>query len=111
MIYLRPHHITSYLKYCHEKKYELSENEFVDDFNSRNIKMAHGREFILRWRGFMEDMRKSGARVECRDGEDVVCENCDIREKCLKRGSELYEIVERLDRRAKSELTPLPLDE
>lgn len=105
MLHLRPHHIKSFKNFNALEKYKLSDDEFVEDFCSRNIKMAHNREFILYWKRFLEDLRAHpDSKFVCSRKEDIICENCDIQDKCIEKGTELHDIAERLDEKAEKEL-------
>jgi len=104
MLKLRPHHISSVVNFIKRKEYILSDNEFIEKFRSRNKKMIHSKIFILFWKKFCDDLYKNPEqKIMCCEEEDIICENCDIYDKCQK-GSELYKIALKLDEKAKKEL-------
>jgi hypothetical protein len=105
MLYLRPHHIRAFKNFNTLKKYGLSDDEFVKDFCLRNVKMAHNRKFIIYWRRFLENLRANPDRtIVCSRKEDIVCKNCDIRHKCIEKGTELHDIAKKVDQKAEKEL-------
>jgi len=104
-INLRPHHIRSFRNFNLKRQYELSDEEFVADFKARNKKMVHGTEFILGYKKFLTGLREDGTqKIESSDREDVVCKNCDIRDKCIAEGSEIHHLAKFVDEKSKKEL-------
>lgn len=106
MIILRPHHIRSFRNFNLHEEYKLSDDEFVKSFSSRNKKMAHSREFIIYFKEFLTDLRNDpDRRILCKsDHSSVVCENCDIKDRCIVKDSALFEVAARQDKKAMEEM-------
>jgi hypothetical protein len=105
IIKLRPHHIKSFLNFNLKKEYNLSDDDFVESFCSRNKKMCHNRKFIIYWKNFCLNLHLNPKqKISFCKKDDVICKNCDIHEECNKKTSELHKIALRLDEKAKQEL-------
>jgi len=101
-LHFRPHHIQSFINFNQRKSYKMSDDNFVEDFCKRNVKMGHNRDFIVYWKKFLSELRKNPEKqIICANKPDIICKNCDIKDKCLKKGTELYDIAKRLDEKAK----------
>lgn len=103
-IKLRPHHVTAFINFCNNKKYLLSDKEFIKEFQERN-KGYHNDKFVLYWKNFLTNLYNNDKiRFLYTNYFDDVCDFCDIVDECREKNSKLSILVNSLDNRSLNSL-------
>ena len=81
----------------------MSNEDFLNNFCKRNIAMTHNKNFIIHWKKFLTNLKNDPKKkIICSSKPDNICENCDIKDKCLDKKNKLHKISKRLDKKTKS---------
>jgi hypothetical protein len=97
-IILRPHHVKSFISFEKRGLYGLTFAEFLAEFRRKN-KGYHDDAFVKSWKGLLDSLHTHpNGKFLYSDSFDTACEACDIKDKCVEKGSVLQELVARLDK-------------